>query len=174
MQRFVTISFACLCLGLSAQAQKADTLPFKLPEGLSLTPPPPPPPTYDKRPTFKGGDKQLFNFIMQRLRYPATANRDRVGGEVVVLFTIQADGKLVDFAVEKGVRKDLDNEALRVCKLMPNWIPGSYQGTPMPVRYRMPLIFNPPPLAPPPPPAQGGFAVPAPAKTTAKPAPKKN
>jgi TonB family protein len=81
---------------------------------------------------------------MKNLRYPAKAIADKIGGEVVVLFDIKADGSMANFAIEKGVRADLNAEALRVCKIMPKWLPATLKGQPVFVRYRMPLILYPP------------------------------
>ena len=110
------------------------TAPAQIPAG----------PSYDKAPQPKGGTKALFNFLMQNLRYPPKAVADKVGGQVIVLFDIKADGSMANFAIEKGVRADLNAEALRVCKILPKWIPATLKGKPVLVRYKMPLMLYPP------------------------------
>lgn len=116
-----------------AQITPADSLPIA-----------PPALTYDTQPKPAGGQQKLYGFVMKNLRYPPKAIADKVGGEVLVQFDILENGSMANFALEKGVRADINAEAMRICKILPNWIPGKLNGKPVRVRYRMPLVFLPP------------------------------
>jgi TonB family protein len=84
----------------------------------------------DKMCDFNGGQKALYKFLGKNIKYPAKAADDGVQGRVFVQFTVKKDGSLDNFRILRGVRADLDNEALRVAKLMPNWISGTKNGNP--------------------------------------------
>jgi len=55
---------------------------------------------------------------------PKKALKRGITGNVYVFFSINKEGKIVDVSIKKGVNELLDNEALRVVKAMPDWIPG--------------------------------------------------
>ena len=57
--------------------------------------------------------------------YPKSMGKVCVQGKIIISFIVKKDGSLIDFKVEKSLHPDLDNEALRVMKIMPKWIPGS-------------------------------------------------
>ena len=79
--------------------------------------------------TLHSNDKQMqaeaLELVTQNLTYPKRAKRDSMTGTVWVTFLIDAQGKTSQFKVVKGVRRDLNNEALRVTKLLSslNWKP---------------------------------------------------
>lgn len=82
------------------------------------------------------------NFVATTLKYPKQAILDRVEGQVSVSFLIDTVGNVSDPRIEKGVRKDLDNEALRIVSLMPKWRPAQKNFKPVAVRYTMNVAFN--------------------------------
>jgi TonB family protein len=81
-------------------------------------------------------------FIATTLKYPRQAYLDGVEGQVLVSFLIDTEGNISDPKIEKGVRKDLDNEAMRVVRLMPKWRPAEKNFKPVAVRYTMNIAFN--------------------------------
>ncbi|GAB3772773.1 hypothetical protein GCM10028818_13370 [Spirosoma horti] len=97
----------------------------------------------DRLPVFSGGMQGLKQFLNQNLRYPIGAQEARVAGQVVVSFVVCTDGTLCDYEIVKGVRSDIDREALRVVKKMSGtWIPGVQQGKKVRVKYNLPINFN--------------------------------
>lgn len=60
----------------------------------------------------------INKFIMENFKYPKTAKKDKVEGKVVVRFWIDANGYTSEHEIVKGVREDLNEEALRVAKLI--------------------------------------------------------
>lgn len=82
------------------------------------------------------------NFIATTLKYPKQAILDGVEGQVSVSFQIDTAGIVSDPKIEKGVRKDLDNEAMRIVRMMPRWRPAEKNFKPVTVRYTMHIAFN--------------------------------
>lgn len=97
----------------------------------------------DKKPTFNGGDANEFSkWVNSQLTYPAQAKADGVQGRVTLQFTVGADGVLRDVRVLRGVREDLDSEAVRVISASPRWAPGEQDGKPVAVTFVFPVIYQ--------------------------------
>lgn len=92
-------------------------------------------------PSFPGGYDALKKFIDENLRYP---HPDFCGeGRVVVTFTVETDGSLTDISVVRSIAKELDEEAVRLVKSMPKWIPGQHvEGKPGRMKYTLPIAFK--------------------------------
>lgn len=94
------------------------------------------------KPQFRGGDAAYKRFLAQNVKYPAEAMKKRIQGSVRIGFTVNPDGSIVNAKVERKVNPLLDNEALRVVKSMPKWIPGKLNGKPVPVKMYVPVNFR--------------------------------
>jgi protein TonB len=92
----------------------------------------------DVQPKLNGG---VMHFIAEHMDYPDDAYDNNIHGKVVVSFVVEPDGTRTDYKVVKGVFPSLDKEALRILKIMPNWIPGKIDGTPVRVLYYVPVTF---------------------------------
>lgn len=91
---------------------------------------------------FPNGLKGLQSFLKTNLRYPASSKRDGIEGTVYILFTVKKDGSLSDFELKQGVNSELDQEALRVMKLMPHWKAALQNGKPVNSRFVLPVIYK--------------------------------
>ncbi|RYU95937.1 energy transducer TonB [Emticicia agri] len=98
--------------------------------------------TVEVNPSFVGGTSELYKFLGKTLQYPSAAQRNNVGGRVYMSFVIEKDGSITDVKVVKGVGFGLDEEATRVVKLMPKWIPGKQNGRNVRVRFTLPVTFK--------------------------------
>ena len=96
----------------------------------------------EQMPEFPGGQVELMKFINENLRYPATAIENGIQGRVMVQFVVKKDGSVDDVTVLHGVDSALDQEAIRVCKTLPKFIPGKQNGQPVNVWFTLPIIFN--------------------------------
>lgn len=94
------------------------------------------------KPQFKGGDAAYKKYLAQHVKYPAEAMKKKIQGSVRIGFTVNPDGSIVNAKVERKVNPLLDNEALRVVKSMPKWIPGKLNGEPVPVKMYVPVNFR--------------------------------
>lgn len=95
----------------------------------------------EKIPEYPGGDKARNEFLSQNIVYPKYERNNNIQGMVVVGFTIEKDGSLSGFRILKGVTPAIDAEALRVCKMMPNWTPGEQRGKTVRVSINLPIRF---------------------------------
>ena len=93
----------------------------------------------DQMPEFPGGVDSLMQFISATLQYPNT--EADVTGMIITMFTVEKSGKISDIKLLRGIEKDYDNEALRIIKLMPDWIPGKKNGKPVNVKTIVPIRF---------------------------------
>lgn len=93
-------------------------------------------------PAFKGGDKKLFSFLANNVRYPVEAQKLGIEGRVLVQFVVGKDGKVTDAKIVKNANYYLDIEALRVVNAMPNWIPGKLEGKSVRVKHTLPVNFR--------------------------------
>ncbi len=58
-------------------------------------------------------------------------------------FIVEKDGSVGEVKVVRGVDKELDAEAVRVCKSLPKFSPGrNAYGEPQRVWYTMPITFK--------------------------------
>ena len=93
-------------------------------------------------PQFPGGDAALINFLNANIVYPSQAAQDKVEGKVIVQFTVKKTGKIDNVKVLRSVRKDLDDEAVRVVKMMPDFIPAKQNGEVTDMLYTIPVSFK--------------------------------
>ena len=95
----------------------------------------------EQMPQYPGGEQALMEFIGKSVIYPDTALKAGIQGKVLISFVINKDGKVVNPKVEKGVNPSLDQEALRVMGMMPEWTPGKQNGENVAVQYTIPINF---------------------------------
>ena len=93
-------------------------------------------------PQFPGGDAALINFLNANINYPPIAAQDKIEGKVIVQFMVKKTGKIDKVKVLRSVRKDLDDEAVRVIKMMPDFIPAKQNGEAVDMPYTIPVSFK--------------------------------
>ena len=98
--------------------------------------------TVEKMPTFPGGEFKMYEFLAMNIRYPQRARQDGYSGTVYVRFIVEPDGTITNIEVAKGVGGGCSEEAVRVVKMMPNWIPGEAFGKKVRVTYTLPINFR--------------------------------
>ncbi|MBR5656168.1 MAG: M56 family metallopeptidase [Prevotella sp.] len=96
----------------------------------------------EKMPEFPGGMPAMMQFLQQNMKYPEEAAKKGIQGRVMVKFVVDASGKVRDVELARGVDPLLDAEALRVIKMMPDWIPGMQKGHKVHVKYTVPIAFR--------------------------------
>lgn len=92
-------------------------------------------------PTYPGGEGELLKDIQSKLEYPDIARENNIAGIVYVTFVVDKDGSVTNAQVLRGVHPSLDNEALRVVKLLKKFKPGKQRGKPVKVQYNIPIRF---------------------------------
>ncbi|MBQ7212146.1 MAG: energy transducer TonB [Muribaculaceae bacterium] len=96
----------------------------------------------EQMPQFPGGDAALYSFIQSHLNYPAMAIENGVQGRVTVRFKVDKHGKVSNVSVARGKDPDLDKEAVRVVKMLPDFIPAKMNGQSVAVWYNLPVNFK--------------------------------
>lgn len=96
----------------------------------------------EKQAEFPGGIQALMHWLSMNIRYPESAQQGNIQGRVIVKFVVNADGTISHPVVLKGVETSLDNEALRVVRAMPKWIPAENQGQKVASYFNIPISFK--------------------------------
>ncbi|MFD2201232.1 TonB family protein [Shivajiella indica] len=96
----------------------------------------------ENAPEYKGGFEAWANYLKENLSYPERAKSNKIEGVVYLVFVINKEGKVESPEILRGVGYGLDEEALRVVKESPDWIPGMQRGQAVNVRMRLPINFK--------------------------------
>ncbi len=82
----------------------------------------------DVFPQMNGGPTDFLIYVQNNMRYPDAALAAGVQGKVMVIATVAADGTVHEAEILKGIREDIDAEALRLVEEMPAWHPAEKNG----------------------------------------------
>ena len=63
-------------------------------------------------------------------------------GKVYLKFIVEKDGSITNVEIVRGISKELDNEAKRLVRNMPNWTPGEVKGLKVRSIFTMPINFE--------------------------------
>lgn len=96
----------------------------------------------EQMPQFPGGDAALMKYLSNNINYPQVAMENGVQGRVIVQFVVTKTGKVGEVKVIRSVDRDLDKEAVRLCKSLPQFIPGKMNGQAVNVWYTLPITFK--------------------------------
>lgn len=96
----------------------------------------------DETPEFPGGMDALFNFMGENLKYPEAAQKKGIEGTVVVAFVVKKDGSIESPEILRGIGAGCDEEAIRVVKSFPNWIPGEKDGEKVNTQMQLPVKYK--------------------------------
>ena len=98
--------------------------------------------TVEQMPEFPGGMEALVNYLQENVKYPEQAAKNKVQGRVLVQFIVDKTGQVGDVKVVRSVNEELDAEAVRVVKSMPDFIPGRQDGKAVSVWFTLPISFK--------------------------------
>jgi hypothetical protein len=90
----------------------------------------------DSLPEFPGGQSEMTRFIHKNIKLPKNGTLET---KAIVGFVIDKSGDIRDVFVVKSIRDDIDNEIIRVIKMMPKWKPGVQNGNPVSFQLNLPL-----------------------------------
>jgi TonB family protein len=80
---------------------------------------------FEEMPEFPGGEKAMTKYLSEKTIYPESAIIDSISGLVRLRFLIDSDGSTKNCKIYTSLRKDIDNECIRVVEEMPKWKPAS-------------------------------------------------
>ena len=97
----------------------------------------------EQLPSFPGGESAMMEFVYKNIHYPQHEMESGIQGTVFLQFVINREGHIENVKVLKGIPggPGCDNEAVRVIKQMPQWIPGKQGGKAVSVAYNLPVRF---------------------------------
>lgn len=94
-----------------------------------------------QKPQFPGGEKSLYKYLSDNVKYPDRAINANVQGTVHVNFVIRKDGSVSNVYVKNPIGHGRDEEAIRLVKSMPHWSPAKLNGKPVHYVYQLPVKF---------------------------------
>lgn len=95
-------------------------------------------------PKFKGGSQALYRYIYKNMQYPQDLKNQGISGEAQVKFTVNADSTISNVELFKSSGYEaMDNEAIRIVKSFPNWIPAKQDCECIPMSSVVTIPFDP-------------------------------
>jgi TonB family protein len=96
----------------------------------------------EKKPEPKKGLESFYNFISKSFTPSREALANKIKGRIFVSFAIDTDGSVVDIKILRGLGYGLDEEAMRILKICPLWIPGEQRGIKVKCKYSVPIALD--------------------------------
>lgn len=99
--------------------------------------------TVEETATFQGGDLQSFvKWVQANIKYPKEMAETTVIGKILVQFTVDQKGKVVDVKILRGLDPLLDNEVIRALNSSPKWTPAKQGGRAVKQTFTIPVVFK--------------------------------
>lgn len=98
----------------------------------------------DENPMFEGkpAEEGFREFVSQKVIYRTEAMDNGITGRVFVKFFVEKDGSVSNAKIVGSAHSALEDEALRVVNLSPNWSPGRVGGRAVRMSYTIPINFR--------------------------------
>jgi len=93
-------------------------------------------------PEFPGGEGELYKYLQSNIVYPPQAREIGIQGQVKLRFVVNRNGSISEITVQRSPNKLLSDEAIRVIKEMPKWVPGKQNGKAVNVYFILPVDFK--------------------------------
>ena len=81
-------------------------------------------------------------WLSSNLKYPAYAKDVGLQGTVHLSFVVDEKGEVSDIKILRDIGGGCGESAIAAVKKMPKWIPGTVNGTPVKVLYKLPVRFT--------------------------------
>ena len=85
---------------------------------------------------YPGGQTAMYDFIAKEMAYPVMARRNRIQGQCIISFQLNADGTMQDMRIVKQLGGGTGEEALRLVKLL------KFKKPELPIRASIPIAFK--------------------------------
>ena len=96
----------------------------------------------DVEASFIGGEEAMQKWMQENLQYPDLALEKGDKGKVYIKFVVEKDGIISNVEIIQGISRELDNEAKRLIRAMPEWKPGETKGLKVRSSFTMPIQFD--------------------------------
>lgn len=98
---------------------------------------------YDRPALYFGSTLEITNLIRNIIEYPERALENGISGKVIIAILINEKGEVSGYEFINRVSPDLDEEAMRVVKLLPlKFIPAIKDGQPTTFLIQIPINFK--------------------------------
>ncbi len=91
------------------------------------------------KPQFPGGMDQFYKFVAENFKTPKV---EKLAGKIYVTFVIEIDGSITGMKVLRDIGYGTGEEAIRVLKLSPKWLPGQQNGKTVRCTYSLPISIG--------------------------------
>ncbi len=88
------------------------------------------------KPEFPGGIGEFYKFFGKNYNTP---NVRGLAGKVYITFVVDSDGSIVDIQVFRDIGYGTGDEAIRVLKKSPKWIPAEQDGKKVRCQFSLPI-----------------------------------
>ncbi|WP_286968222.1 M56 family metallopeptidase [Flavobacterium sp. UBA4854] len=95
-----------------------------------------------KKPQFPGGIEKFYMFVGQNFKMPEEFSKQKIEGKLFIEFMVEKDGSLSEFKIVKDLGYGAGEEAIRILKLSPKWIPATENGQAVRVLYSLPITLQ--------------------------------
>ena len=85
-------------------------------------------------------NEKLIAFVKTNYHYPKNDKGEFIRGKAIISLEVDKDGKVIVHSVE-GEHPEINKEAKRMVESMPEMIPGSRSGKPVPIKMKFPMNF---------------------------------
>jgi hypothetical protein len=90
-------------------------------------------------PEFQGGMQEFYKFISKNYKIPTNFKGN---GKIYISFIVETDGSLSEFQVLRDLGFGTGEEAVRVLKLSPKWIPGKEDDKVVRMKFTLPIAIQ--------------------------------
>jgi hypothetical protein len=85
---------------------------------------------------------EFYKFVGKNYTMSPEMIKEKVKGRVYVTFIIEKDGSLTDYRIIREIGYGTGEEAIRVLKLSPKWIPGKFNDVAVKTMYSLPITIS--------------------------------
>jgi TonB family protein len=96
----------------------------------------------ESQPAPSEGLNAFYHYIQENLKYPELAKKEGIQGKVFVEFIVDETGRFIEVKAVKGIGAGCDEEAVRVIKKAPKWIPAKINNEPVKVKMILPVTYK--------------------------------
>lgn len=92
--------------------------------------------------SFPGPSGSWGQYLVKNMMYPESAVSKEIQGTVIVVFMVDVEGKILDEYLVRSVEFTLDDEAFRLIRQSPKWIPAVQNGRKVKSYKKQPIEFR--------------------------------
>jgi TonB family protein len=95
-------------------------------------------------PQYPDGRAAMMVYLRDNLIYPPSAKEKGISGKLYLRFVVSDTGEISDVRVMRGIEDcpECNDEAIRLVKSMPRWIPGKEKGRAVSSYFNLPVLFE--------------------------------